>query len=57
MWSGLVQVTTADACFGLVVVDGIVVDCAPYGRRTCLGRPIAEVAAVWRRHGAVVVAC
>jgi len=54
-WSGLVMVTTRSACFGLIVVDGVVVESAPYGRRASLGRPIAEVAAYWRGRGATVV--
>jgi hypothetical protein len=54
VWSGLVQVTTARACFGLVVVNGLVVESAPYGARQSMGRPIEQVAAYWRGRGADV---
>lgn len=55
-WSGLVQVTTPSACFGMVVREDTVVDCAPYGARWSLGRPIMEVATFWRSRGAEVKA-
>jgi hypothetical protein len=50
-WSGLVQVTTRKACFGMVVADGTVVDCAPYGRSASMNRPIDKVADYWRKQG------
>jgi hypothetical protein len=53
-WSGLVQVRTPTACFGLIVKDGIVVLCAPYGAVQSMNRNIDEVARYWRSKGAVV---
>lgn len=55
-WSGMVQVTTRSACFAMIVRDGLVVDCAPYGARQSMGRPIAAVADYWRSRGATVKA-
>lgn len=53
-WSGLVQVTTKAACFGLVVREGTVVETAPIARQSSLGLPIQQVADYWRWRGAHV---
>jgi len=41
----LYRATEASASWGLVAEDGVVVVCAPYGRRRFLGRRLAELVA------------
>jgi hypothetical protein len=50
-WSGVVQVSSPRATFGLVVTNGIVTEAAPYGRSASLGKPITRVATYWRSRG------
>jgi hypothetical protein len=49
---GWVWVSLPWATFGLAVRDGVVVDAAPIARWT-IGKPELDVAAYWRRRGAV----
>ncbi len=46
--SGLIWCSTPTATVGLVVEDGIVVDCPPYARRWALGRDARDV---WFQQG------
>jgi hypothetical protein len=48
---GFYRASGPRATFGFTVVRGLVVSCAPYGRKTMLGRPIQHVLEKLQRHG------
>lgn len=50
----LVRVTHGTACFGLVVVGGVVTEAAPIAR-WCVGKRGRDAVRYWRRRGATVI--
>jgi hypothetical protein len=53
--NGLIYMSTARFTVGLIVVNGMVIDAAPYARKWTLGRQAAQVWRDARRRGARVV--
>lgn len=51
MSDGWYRASARWATFGFEVRDGLVVHCAPYGRRGMMGRPVEHVLQKLRRHG------
>ncbi len=52
---GLIWCSARTATVGLVVRDGVIVDCPPYARRWAKGRDAREVWRAQRRAGADLV--
>jgi len=50
-------VSTPSGTFAIVARDGKVIDCAPWAKRSAMGRPIDDVLAKYRKlRGTMVVA-
>lgn len=49
----LIRITLPWVCFGMLVMGGRVVKAAPIAH-WCIGKPVDDVTAYWRRRGAKV---